>query len=428
VATVDYSEMADDSPDKLNENIARQVGEWVGENDNKLDIVERIIEFEKNNDKDWDPTTHISVQPAYVGMLKSAPFIDIKLDSNNNTYLRLKDLESTAAALKEIKGMPDKYSKEWFKMQSDGGLEETLQEVEVTDEEIEQIEELTEEENPLEYWSQFIAPSLKFRPRAKKAALIMLTSPEDKHGSKGRINMLIYGPPGTGKTVIKNFLRDEFGAETIDGPRVSKADITYNKNKDEMGQLPKAHKGILVVEESDEMGEGPLGAALTSLGESGEIEIRDMKIPAKVRGVMLGNFETKQEIIDHWSPESLNRFDFVLNFEFLEEDQKDDTLDYHYEYFRKPSPNDDTNIFKKYVKVARSHKPEIKELDEIKEWKRNNVNEIQNIREGISVMNVAWTIARIHLDDVKLEHYKQAFQLVTSDEKTLSQKFGTLGS
>lgn len=417
--------MGDSSPDELNEDIARQVGEWVGENDKKLDIVERIIEFEKDNDKDWDPSTHISVQPAYIGMLKSAPFINVTLDSNNNTYMRLEDLKSTIAAVNELKGMPDKYSKEWFKMQTDDGLEGVLDDVEVSEEDIEEIKQLVEDEDPLEYWSNFIAPSLKYRDLAKKATLIMLTSPEDKHGSKGRINMLIYGPPGTGKTVIKNFLRDEFGAETIDGPRVSKADITYNKNKDEMGQLPKAHKGILVVEESDEMDEGPLGAALTSLGESGEIEIRDMTIPAEVRGIMLGNFETKQEIISHWSPESLNRFDFVLNFEFLGQEQKDDTLDYHYEYFRKPSPNDDTDIFKKYVKVARSHNPEIDELEEIKEWKRDNVRDIQNIREGISVMNVAWTIARLHLDDVKLEHYKKAFQLVTSGEKTLSQKFGT---
>lgn len=418
--------MADDTSEELNEDIARQVGEWVGENDKKLNILERIIDFEKENDKDWDPTRHISVQPAYVGMLKSAPFVKVALDSNNNTYLRLKDLKSTIAAVNELKGMPEKFSKEWFKMQTDDGLEGALDDVEVNDEDVEEIKRLVDEEDPLEYWSNFIAPSLKYRDLAKKATLIMLTSPEDKHGSKGRINMLIYGPPGTGKTVIKNFLRDEFGAETIDGPRVSKADITYNKNKDEMGQLPKAHKGILVVEESDEMDEGPLGAALTSLGESGEIEIRDMTIPAEVRGIMLGNFETKQEIIEHWSPESLNRFDFVLNFEFLGQEQKDDTLDYHYEYFRKPSPNDDTDIFKKYVKVARSHNPEIKELDDIKEWKRDNVGTIQNIREGISVMNVAWTIARLHLDDVKLKHYKKAFDLVTSEEQTLSEKFGSL--
>jgi len=258
-----------------------------------------------------------------------------------------------------------------------------------------------------------VAPSLKYRDNAKKAVLIMLASPQDAHGNKGRVNILAYGPPGTGKTVIKNYLVDKFRAQSIDGPRVSKADITYNKSSDEFGQLPKAHNGILVVEESDEMDDKPLGAALTSLGESGEVEIRDKTIPAEAQGVFLSNFRSVKEARKQWSREAINRFDFTIHFDELSEDQKDETLDLHYKYFRQPKPNDNEDLVMKYLKMCRSFEPELEELNEIQEFKQNNISSIGNIREGLSIMNIAWIIARLNLSDLKLRHYKQAYEMLS---------------
>ncbi|EGQ44238.1 MAG: putative ATPase involved in replication control, Cdc46/Mcm family, partial [Candidatus Nanosalina sp. J07AB43] len=268
--------------------------------------------------------------------------------------------------------------------------------------------DITSDIDALDYWHKFIAPTLKHREQIKKAVLIMLASPEDTHGNKGRVNILAYGPPGTGKTVIKNYLVDKFDSESIDGPRVSKADITYNKNSDEFGQLPKAHKSILVVEEADEMNEEPLGAALTSLGESGEVEIRDKSIPAEAQGVFLSNFQSVQQARQQWSREAVNRFDFTIEFDELSDEKKDETLDWHYKYFRKPKPNDDEDMFLNYLKACLTFEPEIEELKDIQEYKTDNIDDINNIREGLSVMNIAWIIARLNLSDVKLKHYKQA--------------------
>lgn len=408
------------------DKIHSQVKEFVGDNDKKLDILKRIVEYEKESERDtfkdreevgkvsWKPGKHVAMPPAYIGMIKNAPFVNTVLDSNNNTILSLSNHDAVDEAVHDIEDEPDEWSKGWI-MDKIGGnkIDEQLADIEVSDGDMEEISNITDDVDALDYWSQFIAPSLKNRDKAKKAILIVLASPSDKHGTKGRVNVLAYGPPGTGKSAIKNYLVEKFDVESIDGPRVSKADITYNKSSGEFGQLPKAHKGILVVEESDEMDEEPLGASLTSLGESGKIEIRDKEIPAEARGIFLSNFDTVSDAIDKWSEESINRFDFLVHFDRLDDEQKSSTIDWHYEYFRKPKPDTNEDMLLKYMKLCRSFDPEIDEIEEIQEYKRNNIDAIENVREGISIMNIAWIIARLNFSDVKLEHYKQAFQLMS---------------
>lgn len=417
--------------DSVDEEIVDSVIQFIGnddKSDKKIDWITQMVEWENENPdrSGWNPSTNINMPPYYIGQIKSVKFVNVHLDSNNNTILYLSDKDSVEHALDIAKEIPDKHSKEWIEdTVAESSLNAVLSDIDISEEDIDNIDNIVNGVDGLEYWSKYISPGLKYRDTAKKAALIMLASPEDKYGSKGRINVLIYGPPGTGKTVIKKWLVEEFDAQSIDGPRVSKVDLTYNKNTEQYGQLPKAHKGIIVIEEADEMDEAPLGSALTSLGESGMVEIQEKKIPAEVRGVMLGNFETREEIIRHWSPESLNRFDFLIKFDMLSEDEKNETLDFHYKYFRKPSPHENDELFKKYLALIRQFEPEIDELKEIKEYKEQEIHRIDNIREGISVMNVAWTIARINLEDVKLEHYKQAIDLVCRDRNVLSEHYSS---
>jgi len=406
-----------------------------------LTALKRAVKFEHENectscpfiDKDshgishWKPGNDVPMSPYYIGALKNSVVTNVLVDSNQHTLLSLDNIEAVEKAIDDIENQPEEHSKTWIEQEVESvnrPLCETIQQVEVTEEERNMIEDIVSENEALEYWYDYIAPDIKYREKAKKAILIMLASPKDKYGNKGRINVFMYGEPGTGKSLFKTFLKREFEAITIDGPRASKPDLTYNKKKEEMGKLPESHKGILVVEEADDMDEDVLGSTLTSFGETGRIEIRDMEIPAKARGVMLSNFESRQEIINQWSPESLNRFDFTIYFESLDDDKKSDTLDWHYEHFRKPNPNKNEDILKKYIKIVRGHTPDVAHSEKIMQYKDDHINKIGNIREGVSIMNIAWTIARLNLDDVKLKHYKKAFELTTS-EKSLKDKFST---
>lgn len=421
------------------EEAVHEVKLFIDGKDKALKALKRAVKYEYENkcddcvfiDKEghglshWKPGNDVSMSPYYIGALKNSTVTNVLVDSNQHTLLSLDNIGAVEKAIDEIEDEPEEHSKDWVEQEVESvnrPLSETIGDVKVTDREREMIEDMVSDNEALEYWYDYIAPEVKYREKAKKAILIMLASPKDKYGNKGRVNVFMYGEPGTGKSLFKTFLKNEFRAVTIDGPRASKPDLTYNKKKEDMGKLPESHKGVLVVEEADEMNEEVLGSTLTSFGETGRIEIRDMEIPAKARGVMLSNFESRQEIINQWSPESLNRFDFTIYFESLDNDKKSDTLDWHYEHFRKPNPNDNEDILKKYIKIVREHTPDVADSEKIMEYKDEHIDKIGNIREGVSIMNIAWTIARLNLDDVKLEHYKEAFQL-TTNEKSLKDKF-----
>ena len=297
-------------------------------------------------------------------------------------------------------------------------FDEVLGEVEVTDEDVAEFESILAEHDALEYWAEYVAPQVKHRPIAKRAVLCMLASPDDAHGTKGRTNAIMYGPPGTGKTAFKNFLVEEFGAYSIDGARVSKADLTYNKSTGEDGLLVRAHKGLAVVEEADELDGEALGAALTAFGESGQLEIRDMRLPAEVRGILLGNYRSRAEIIEMHSEALFNRFEFVVEFDRLDESERNAAIDWQYDHFRQPKNPADTDQLKKYIAWVREFEPEISEatLNQIKEYKSDRIAEFENVREGISVLTVAYTIARLNHRDVQLADYETAFRLVSASQ------------
>jgi DNA replicative helicase MCM subunit Mcm2 (Cdc46/Mcm family) len=304
--------------------------------------------------------------------------------------------------------VPDKFDRRIPKFQ------EVLDGVTVTETDVEAFEDILAEYEATEYWADYIAPTVQHRPRAKRAILCMLASPNDSHGTKGRTNAIIYGPPGTGKTAFKNFLVEEFGAYSIDGARVSQADLTYNKRTDEDGLLVRAHRGLAVIEEADELDDDALGAALTALGESGQIEIREMRLPAEVRGVLLGNYQSRADIIASHSEALFNRFEFVLHFDRLDTDQRDTAIDWQYDHFREPKDPANTEQLKKYIAWVRAFDPDIPdaELRQIKEYKRARIDELANVREGISILTVAYTIARLNHRDLCLSDYQQAYELV----------------
>jgi len=417
----------------MSERDVNEVLDFIDGKEKAKRTLERAIEYEEDNECDdchfidneghglshWEPGTDVSMPPYYIGAMKNSPVTNVLMESNNHAAVSLSNIDACKEALEIDENAPDENTDEWAEQvvsNVNKTLEGTLDSVNVTDDDINMVQDIVQNNDALEYWYDYVAPTVKHRTKAKKCILLMLASPEDKHGNKGRANVFLYGEPGTGKSLFKSFLKNNFSAVTIDGPRASKPDLTYNKKTDEMGKLPQAHKGILVVEEADEMEEDILGSTLTSFGETGRIEIRDMEIPAKARGVMLSNFESRKEIETKWSPESLNRFDFTIKFDKLDDDKKSDTLDWHYKHFRKPNPDDNEDILKKYIKIVRDHTPNVGEPQKIKEYKDEHISEINNVREGISIMNIAWTIARLNLDDVKLEYYKQAFKLTTDNE------------
>jgi predicted ABC-class ATPase len=169
-----------------------------------------------------------------------------------------------------------------------------------------------------------------------------------------------------------------------------------------------------VIEEADELDDNALGAALTAFGEAGRIEIRDMQLPAQVRGILLGNYRSREEIIAAHSEAVFDRFEFVLQFDRLTDSERDAAIDWQYDHFRQPKAPEQTDELKKYIAWIRKFDPAIPEpeLCKIKRFKQERIETVENVREGVSIMTVAYTIARINHRDLTLQDYKTTFELV----------------
>jgi len=157
-----------------------------------------------------------------------------------------------------------------------------------------------------------------------------------------------------------------------------------------------------------------LGAALTAFGEPGQLNIRDMLLPAEVREVLLGNYQSRAEIIAAHSEALFDRFEFVIEFDRLNHTERDAALDWQYDHFRQSKNPDDTEQLKKYIAWVREFDPAISEktLERIKQYKRDRIGDFGNVREGISVLTVAYTIARLNHRDVQLADYETTYTLV----------------
>ena len=141
-----------------------------------------------------------------------------------------------------------------------------------------------------------------------------------------------------------------------------------------------------------------------------------MRLPAEVRGVLLGNYRSRAEIIAAHSEALFNRFEFVIEFDRLAEAERDAAIDWQYDHFRQPKNPGETDQLKKYIAWVRDFEPEISDatLEQIKTFKRDRIEEFGNVREGISVLTVAYTIARLNHRDVQFADYETAYRLVTT--------------
>jgi len=51
-------------------------------------------------------------------------------------------------------------------------------------------------------------------------------------------------------------------------------------------------------------------------------------------------------------------------------------------------------------------------MNKIKQYKQEQIDAIENVRSGIALLNIAYTIARLNHRDVTLADYQRAFELV----------------
>ena len=229
--------------------------------------------------------------------------------------------------------------------------DEEFEDMEITDEDKQEIAELSDEDGIYEEMVDSIAPSIYGYRQEKLAMILQLFSGVTKHlpdGSRirGDLHMLLIGDPGTGKSAMLQYIRNIAPRSVYtSGKGSSSAGLTAAAVRDdfgdgqqwtlEAGALVLADKGIAAVDELDKMRPEDRSAMHEAL-EQQSISVSKAGINAtlKSRCSLLGAANPKYGRFDQYEPIAeqidlepalISRFDLI----FTVTDQPNEEEDRH---------------------------------------------------------------------------------------------------
>jgi replicative DNA helicase Mcm len=259
-------------------------------------------------------------------------------------------------------------------------LEETYEEVKISDEDERQIQELAADAKVFEKLAASIAPSIWGYEEIKRALVLQMFSgvrkvSADRSVKRGDIHILLMGDPGVAKSVTLKFIADMAPkGRYIVGRATSGAGITATVVKDEYlkgwaleaGAMVLANKGIVCIDELEKMDENDRSAMHEAM-EQQTVTISKANVQATLQAQTsvlaagnpkLGRFEPFQTIAQQIDlpPSLINRFDVIFVLRDMPDKFKDESIASHvlsqYQKNDKLTPVD-RDLFRKYVAYAK---------------------------------------------------------------------------
>lgn len=276
-------------------------------------------------------------------------------------------------------------------------MEETFEDLQISEEEEKQIRELAENPKVYEKLSRSIAPSVYGFDKIKEALLLQLFSgvkkvKSDGVSSRGDIHVLLVGDPGVAKSVTLKFISTIAPrGRYVSGKATTGAGLTASVVKDEFlkgwsleaGAMVLSNKGIVCMDEIEKMDEHDRSTMHEAM-EQQTVTISKANIHATLRAETsvlaagnpkLGRFDPYTPIpqqIDI-SPALLSRFDIIFILRDLPNKAQDEAIATHVleehsqEVIRDAlSPE----LLRKYISYAKRFAPKLSEeaTEEIKEF------------------------------------------------------------
>ncbi len=295
-------------------------------------------------------------------------------------------------------------------------LEESFENLNVTDEEVEQIIELSADPKILDKLTKSIAPSIYGTPvfdRIKEAVLLQLFGgvkkvKSDKGSTRGDIHILLVGDPGVAKSVLLKFtsLIAPKG-RYVSGKAATAAGLTAAVVKDEFlrgwsleaGAMVLANRGMVCIDEIEKMNEQDRSAMHEAM-EQQTVTIAKANIHATLRSETtvlaagnpkLGRFDPYTPIpqqIDI-SPALLSRFDVIFVIKDIPNKAQDEAIASHVlEEHQQRVVRDiiEPKLLRKYVSYAKQkYKPKLTDeaVEEIKEFYVKLRNQSVNVDSAV---------------------------------------------
>ncbi|MEJ2267550.1 MAG: minichromosome maintenance protein MCM [Nanoarchaeota archaeon] len=277
-------------------------------------------------------------------------------------------------------------------------LEETFEELDISDEDEKQILELSEDPNIFENLSKSIAPSVCGHDEIKKSLVLQLFSGVQKvhtdgQASRGDIHILLIGDPGVAKSVMLTFISNiSPKGRYVVGKSASGAGLTATVVRDEYlrgwsleaGAMVLSNKGLVAIDELEKMDASDRSAMHEGM-EQQTITVSKANVQAKLRAETsvlaaanpkFGRFDPYQSIAQQIDlpPTLINRFDVIFTMRDIPNREQDERIATHvlHEHQKRGAemyiPRD---LFRKYVAYAKQRiKPELSNeaVSEIKKF------------------------------------------------------------
>ncbi len=292
-------------------------------------------------------------------------------------------------------------------------LEETFEELDISEEDERQILELSEDPMVFENLARSITPSIWGYEEIKKSLVLQLFSGVQKvhadgQKSRGDIHILLIGDPGVAKSVTLGFMANiSPKGRYVVGKSASGAGLTATVVRDEYlrgwsleaGAMVLANKGLVCIDELEKMDPNDRSAMHEAM-EQQTITVSKANVQATLRAETsvlaaanpkFGRFDPSQPIAQQIDlpPTLINRFDIIFTLRDIPDRQKDEKIADHVLHEHKKQGESmliPRELFRKYVAYAKQRvKPELSEeaMEEIKKFYIELRNQPVAIESGL---------------------------------------------
>ena len=277
-------------------------------------------------------------------------------------------------------------------------LEETFEELDISEEDENQILELAQDPRIFEKLAKSITPSVWGYEEIKRALVLQLFSGvkkvhADGQTSRGDIHILLIGDPGVAKSVTLGFMaKISPKGRYVVGKSTSGAGLTATVVRDEYlrgwsleaGAMVLSNKGLVCIDELEKMDPQDRSAMHEAM-EQQTVTISKANVQATLRAETsvlaaanpkFGRFDPYQAIAQQIDipPTLINRFDVIFTLRDIPDKIKDERIATHVLLEHKKQGEDmliPRELFRKYVAYAKQRiKPELTDeaVDELKKF------------------------------------------------------------
>jgi replicative DNA helicase Mcm len=324
---------------------------------------------------------HGGEQPKRINVFVKEDLVDPKMEERTTPGSRAKVI----GILKEVPvplstgGMSTKFELA-VEVNNITPLEETFEELNITEEDELQIKELSADPNIYEKLRDSIAPSVWGFEEIKGSLLLQLfggvkkMKPDGQH-SRGDIHIMMIGDPGVAKSVILGFMANiSPKGRYVVGKSTSGAGLTATVVRDEYlkgwsleaGAMVLANKGLVCIDELEKMTPEDQSSMHEAM-EQQTVTISKANVQASLKAETsvlaaanpkFGRFDPSQGIPQQINlpPALINRFDVIFTMRDIPSKSNDTKVADHMLSEHQTEPKKmpiDRDIFRKYIAYAR---------------------------------------------------------------------------